>query len=95
MIPILYPSIKHSPEESAKERYLHLSVKGRQRLKATWLGTPRLWYIGIMEKKMETTSTKGVIWEEWKRTWKLLLIIKRFHRDNGKENGVYYLGFRV
>ena len=44
-------------------------------------------YIGIMEKKMETTingSYRGHIEYIWGLYW-----------DNGKENGSYYLGFRV
>ena len=41
-----------------------------------------LGFTGIMEKKMETTM------------WGLEYILG-LYRDNGKENGNYYLGFRV
>ena len=42
-------------------------------------------YIGIMEKKMETTIVfRGYIG-----------IILGLYRDNGKEHGNYYVGFRV
>ena len=44
-------------------------------------------YIGIMEKKMETTIMGyiGII----------MGYILGLYRDNGKENGNYYVGFRV
>ena len=42
-------------------------------------------YIGIMEKKIETI---GIIGGQ-------IGVLLGFYRDNGKENGNYYLGFRV
>ena len=42
-------------------------------------------YIGIMEKKMEATI--GIIG--------VILGLYGLHTDDGKENGNYYLGFRV
>ena len=48
-------------------------------------------YIGIMEKKMETT-TMGYIGSIG---YILGLYRGGLYKDNGKENGNYYLGFRV
>ena len=44
--------------------------------------------MGIMEKKMETTGIIGIIVG-------LYDITVGMYRDNGKENGNYYLGFTV
>ena len=42
-------------------------------------------FIGIMEKKMETTGIIGVIWG----------YVLGLYRDNGRENGNYYTGFEM
>ena len=46
-------------------------------------------YIGIMEKKMETT-VEALGFSDLLRA-----LILGLHRDNGKETGSYCLGFRV
>ena len=44
-------------------------------------------YMGIMEKKMESTGVLGVTWGFVGSIW--------LYRDNAKGNGNYYLGFGV
>ena len=55
------------------------------------VSSPRLYKgsIGIMEKKMETLGPFKGIYRGY------IGVIWGFYRDNGKENGSYYLGFRV
>ena len=51
-------------------------------------------YIGIMEKKVETTlKHMGVIYGQWKRKWKLLYSIWGLYMDSGKENGNYFIAY--
>ena len=50
-------------------------------------------YMGIMEKKVETT---GIIWGLY-RDYRVhirvyIRVLLGLYRDNGKENGNYYLG---
>ena len=51
-------------------------------------------YIGIMEKKMETTILGLGFSDNGKENGNYYSILG-LYRDNGKENGNYYIGFRV